>query len=152
MRLHCMTFAALIASLVLSSVSAQEPLAQQLDLALKVSVDRSIKEKDESVQQSYQKVAEQMTALRIGVPEARLAYFQNHPLMPRHFGGWDGWIEDITPQRDGGLVVLLTVQPRFPGSYSSLCLYERYLIKGGKVKYLGNALHPSDKQPLAIVS
>ena len=143
MRLHCMTFAALIASLVLSSVSAQEPPAQQLDLALKVSVHWSIKEKDESVQQAYQKVAEKMTALRIGVPAARLAYFQSYPSPPGRFRGWDGVIENITPQRDGGLVVLLSVQPHYFGAHSSLYLYERYLIKGGKAKYLGNTPDPN---------
>ena len=151
MRLQSMTFAALIASLVLSSTSAQEPLAQQLDLALKVEVHWSIKEKDESVQHSYQKVAEQMTALRIDVPADRLAYFQNHPSIPGRFRGWNGVIMKITAQRDGGLVVLLSVHPYHDGAHSSLYLYERYLIKDGKAKYLGNALHPSDKQPLCII-
>ena len=153
MRLQSMPFAALIASLVVSAVSAQEPLAQELDLALKVSVHPNIKEKDESIQQAYQKVADQLAAPRIGVPDDRLRYFQSHP-SPKHvpLTGWGGMIESITPQPNRGLIVLLSVQPRYSGPSTSLLLYERYLIAGGKAKYLGNALHPSATYPYVEIN
>ncbi len=148
MFLRSIAFAVVLALVDLSSATAQGPPPKQFDMALKVVVHPAATKKGGATLQAHQKVADQLTAMRIGVPDDRINYFQNRRA-PKNvpFIGWTGMIESINPAPNGGVIVLLTVHSKYSGGYHSTELYERYLVAGGKAKYLGCALTPSVNYP-----
>lgn len=124
-----------------SGQEAEQPPRPQF--ALRVFVDPRVPEAQKDL---HEKVKDTLHRANLGVPEDRIAYFQNF-ISPaeRKVEGWTGIIESIT-QIKGGVLVDLRIHASQAGMGNMVHFNERYAIIRGKVRYVGSSAPPTTSQ------